>query len=323
MRKSNKNGIKDFLTFMEYMDQGMEHKVDVAKILVKQLEEIALGAGLKDIDFSVSMDSLPEFLLLEISHDLDTDGMVPLLSFFGEKEGYLYTISFFVDDGDDIVASLDRMTGEGRLEYCDLNTGEWHPDMELTEFQKEVIGEGDNVEEDVLYLLSNTTGQMPVDDKLYKSVLEKNGEILDLYGDALSYLSLEMSTKDLPELILLPKNPEVLPGLAVRVDDGMYQLCFVQVSQDADGTIHKDYVVVGDTDDEEEMLESIIFMLDHYEDKAVFIFPLSSRTYARVDAYTGAYEFCNMYGQAPEEHELDCFYMFLEKSGIAQDISCN
>ena len=62
MRKSNKNGIKDFLTFMEYIDQGMEHKVEVAKILVKQLEEIAQGAGHKDIDFSVSMDSLPEFL---------------------------------------------------------------------------------------------------------------------------------------------------------------------------------------------------------------------------------------------------------------------
>lgn len=323
MRKSNKNRIKDFLIFMEYMGQGMENKVEIAKILVKQLEEIALDRGLKDVDFSVSMDNLPELLLLEMSYDLDTDEMVPLLSFFGEKEGYLYTISFFVDDGDDIVASLDRMTGEGKLEYCDLNTGEWHPDMELTEYQKEIIGEGDNVEEDVLYLLSNITGQMPVDDKLYKSVLEKNGEILDLYEDALSYLSLEMSTKDFSELILLPKNPEVLPGLAVRVDDGMYQLCFVQVSQDADGTIHKDYVVVGDTDDEEEMLESIIFMLDHYEDKAVFIFPLSPHTYARVDAYTGAYEFCNMYNQAPEEHALDCFYTFLEKSGIAKDISCN
>lgn len=323
MRESNKSGIKDFLTFMEYMDQGMEQKVGIAKILVKQLKKIMLEAGLRDVDFSVSMDSLPDFLLLELSYNLDTDGMIPLLSFSGEKEGYLYTISFFADDEGEMSAFLDRMTEEGELDYYDLGTGEWQPDMELTEFQKEIIGEGDNVEEEVLYLLSEITGQMPVDDKLYKSVLEKNGEILDLYEDAFSYLSLETGTEDFSELILLPKNPEVLPGLAVRVEDGMYQLCFVQVSQDADGVIHKDYVVVGDTDDEEEILESIIFMLNHYEDQTVFIFPLSPRTYARVDAYTGAYEFCNMYDQAPEEHELDCFYAFLEKSGIAQDIDCD
>ena len=323
MQKNNKNGIKHFLAFMECMDKGMKSKVEVAKILTKQLEEIAEETGFKDIDFSVSTESLTRFLLLEMSVNFDTDELIPLLSFSGEKEDFLYTISFFMDENGDIVASLDRMTEEGEMEYCDLNSREWHPDMELTEFQKEIIGEGDNVEADVLYLLADVTGQMPVDDKLYKSVLEKNGEILDLYKDAFSYLSLETEPEDFSELILLPKNPDVLPGLAIRVDDGMYQLCFVQASQGIDGMVHKDYVVVGKSDDEEEMLESIVFMLDHYEDEEVFIFPLSSYTYARVNAYTGAYEFCNMYDHAPEKHELECFYTFLEKSRIAQDFSCD
>lgn len=88
MQKNNKNGIKHFLAFMECMDKGMKSKVEVAKILTKQLEEIAEETGLKDIDFSVSTESLTRFLLLEMSVNFDTDELIPLLSFSGEKEDF-------------------------------------------------------------------------------------------------------------------------------------------------------------------------------------------------------------------------------------------
>lgn len=306
--QGSEKGMDYFQKAAEFIQEALPKKIELIDRIRQLLYLVQEDADILDVNFLPEDSDIAQFLTLELLGETN-EKHGELISMYGSNEDGDYQVSFKLDEEDRLYFALTMTDVEDEKYYFDGDAKEWRQQHIFTEHQKEQIYlDSNDIIEEILCKIHDVTGENLVDDETFDKVMKKNQSLFDLYLECWNLLMLRINPDNPVDVSLVPRNPFILYGFAIKGDGTRLKLCQEYIGEEG-----YSYLTTCVTKDQDALLRAICFMIDRYQENPGALIPLSLTSYAWISFDILDYDIHSMNEGEPTEKEMIPFLRHFEK----------